>query len=296
MFVKNNCIIIQYCKLDYQQAYRLALFLQAFSDVSHLDLVLFAKVDAPEMPTNKLTGYKSVQFVRGKRDLTGWPVGCNALWKDVMDWLLCSRQFENWNYVFTIEADCCPLTKDWTKLFDMCTGQVCGNGNLATTKYGDVWHINGNMFVKMNYNFLNWMYYQGVQQEAWDVHYVHHFARFEGGNQDLSKYMLNVYNSKDLKESDYRYYLSVGGVWLHGCKDGSLMRLVMAANGIQFEFEELPVPARSQLAKSPHILLVQDELNEYRVAHTGSELDCIKKRKQLKYKTYQIVDSKLFRK
>ena len=119
-----------------------------------VEMLLVTRFDAPPpdpVTVDQVRKKMPVSTYRGTRRGTGWPSGCNDLWFDLMQECVRRSFTPAWNGVngvFTFEADCIPITRDWIDVLKAEWDRVSAEGRLVSGAWQDdgseVGHVNGN--------------------------------------------------------------------------------------------------------------------------------------------------------
>lgn len=229
-------LALQYWEGDREAAYRLARTL-ADLEPKHsesADLLLVHRADCVP-PDKDLIAYLSRKFnvfvYRSPRRTAGWPAGCNDLWFATIEWvwsMLDARKIQAYSSVFTFEADGAPLVEGWIEKFQEAWGSAkvkvlgCEVDNKKCPK-----HVNGNAMFSCDLNFLYWLAREigAVGRGAWDVALYPEFAK--RGAADFPG-LRSYYQTRSVTGEWVAQEQSKGTVFVHGVKDGSLLREVRA--------------------------------------------------------------------
>ncbi len=227
-------IALQFWGGDQARAMELAKFLADLEpEKSKLADFLFAsRFDCPIDPVvprqvaRKFTVYTKTSRRRG----TGWPDGCNELWFSVMEWvqsMIQARKIPHYKAIFTCEADGCPIQRNWIEWLSLEWDRV--NRVKPVVIAGPMVppgpHINGNALITGNLKFLSWITRRvgGVQPGGgWDFVLRRDFERI--GWSDIPC-MKSIYNTPTFSQEQYEDMINRRWVWIHGVKDGSLIRM-----------------------------------------------------------------------
>lgn len=157
---------------------------------------------------------------KGIRNQTGHPAGCNALWMDTMvhaSELGNARQID---YVFTFEADCVPIKKDWIDslrrelvIAKEQGKKVIGHVNEQTDHC--IEHINGNAVfhtqLVRNFPILTTC----PPSEPWDLWIVKHTKNF----WFPSSFIFNAYRKSGWGDENFIELQKKGHSMVHGIRD-----------------------------------------------------------------------------
>lgn len=234
-------IALQYWDGDRTRALELARFL-ADLEPMHTDLADFlfmARFDSSLDPAvvahvaRKFNVYSRVSKRRG----VGWPCGCNELWFSVMEWvesMIRAKKVPAYKAIFTCEADGAPIQRDWIARLSAEWDRVNKPKPIvmagALVQPGP--HINGNALMSGEPNFLTWIARRvgGVAiNTGWDYRLANDFQK--RGWADIPG-IKSIYNTPTFSQDQYNAMVSSGWVWIHGCKDTSLICMGRARFGI----------------------------------------------------------------
>lgn len=190
---------------------------------------------------------KNIWVVRGRHFATGWPAGCNAQWRSVMEDIaqMAAKGQTSAKGVLTFEADCTPLTRDWIdRLEAEYSGRkrdIVGNfDQLATVNL----HVNGNSMWPVDLA-TRWPNVLEVPIGwAWDYFHRDFFVPLA---QDTAL-IAQIYRRKAYTASEWTNLRKHGlrPVLLHGIKDGSARRLSRQALLMGVPIRRTPIrPRRS---------------------------------------------------
>lgn len=234
-------IALQFWEGDKAQAMELAKFL-ADLEPRHCDLADFmfaARFDCK--PDQSVVDHVSRKFNTrtfiSRRRGTGWPNGCNELWFSVMEWVNSMRdakKIPQYKAVFTIDADSCPIQRDWVQklsiLWDKANTQ--GPVSIAGALVDPGPHINGNALISCNPRFLHWIARKvnGVAPGAgWDYVLAREFRQQGWANLTQVK---SMWHTPTISPAQYEDMLRNDWIWIHGVKDNSLIALGRKKYGV----------------------------------------------------------------
>lgn len=227
-------IALQYWNGDRTQALGLANFL-ADLEPRHSDLADFlfmCRFDSSlhQQTVDHVARKFNVHTRVSRRRGTGWPDGCNELWFSVMEWaqsMIAAKKIPHYKAIFTCEADGAPIQRNWIERLSSEWDRV--NTPKPVVMAGPLVnpgpHINGNALMSGEINFLTWIGRRvgGVRPGGgWDFVLRGDFQR--RGWADIPC-MKSIYNTPTFSEDQYDYMRKQGWVWIHGCKDNSLIEL-----------------------------------------------------------------------
>lgn len=233
-------LALQYWEGDREAAFRLARTLADLESKhsSSADLLLVHRGDCAP-PDAELVSYLSRKFnifvYRSPRTTTGWPMGCNDLWFATLEWVWAmrdSKKIQAYPAVFTFEADGAPLVRGWIEQFraawDAAGAKVLGC-EIDTGKCPK--HINGNALFSCDLPFLYWVAREvgAVGRGAWDVALYPEFAR--RGAADFPG-LRSYYQTPTVSSDWVAREREKGTLFVHGVKDGSLLREVRQHFGL----------------------------------------------------------------
>ena len=95
--------------------------------------------------------------------LTGWPAGCNGLWRDVM--LMIDKRCEEFDGVLTIEPDVCPVSLHWLNVIinDWQDAKAKGMVQMGAWRNSGLpgGHLNGNSVYRAD--LASWLRSRGFE-------------------------------------------------------------------------------------------------------------------------------------
>lgn len=153
-------VAVQYYSGDVAEAMRLVRLLADIEPVPRADatLALVRRFDMPELSIAEMAAANHarrkfpVLAFRSKREGVGHPDGCNALAAGAMDHLSTMWRAGTLHRraVFLVEADGCPLRRDWLDCVTEAHRWTVAEGKAVTgTAMSDVGHINGSMVIQL---------------------------------------------------------------------------------------------------------------------------------------------------
>jgi len=177
----------------------------------------------------------NVHTYRSRRRVTGWPMGCNAVFFGAMEWVfhkMESGQVPHYKAVFIMGADGAPFRLDWIsylhKQWDekqVTCAPVFVAGALIEDVVGGHDHINGDcMMMSGNLKFLRWLV-KGICDitvpAGWDWVLASDFRKW--GWAAILGVKSAWRRQAKFTQTDWDSELRAGTVWLHGQKDNSLL-------------------------------------------------------------------------
>jgi hypothetical protein len=227
-------LVLQFWEHDKAQAMALAR-LMADIQPAHTDLadILFLnRFDCEGDP--KTMRYVSRKFnvlsYKSARRSTGWPRGCNGLFFGGAEYLYHMsaehKATPRYKAAFFLEADCCPLGRDWlstfSKTWDSFNDKIYVSGVRVESE--GVWeHINGNCFISGDLRFLHWLV-KTVGEPAnigWDYGLAEQFRTW--GVKPMPG-MEFAWRAATLSDEELDDRVNRGIIWLHGVKDFSALK------------------------------------------------------------------------
>jgi hypothetical protein len=225
--------IVQYWEKDEARAFRLARLLADFENRPTEDYLVLARRndcrlsqgarDARSYCNQK---FRTLLMVSGVQDKTGHPDGCHGLWAGVAEQLLemwrgCSFPWADGRTVLMIEADCCPIRRDWRRAVTEAHAVTLAAGKMVT----------GHVAEKP------WPFVQGVFVMTLDLvaTYPHLLQCPSGVAWDMchastllpvtrpSRVLRHEYNTRDWT-AGVLGPVSQETALIHGCKDDSVER------------------------------------------------------------------------
>ncbi len=233
-FSSKILIVLQFWEGDKATAMQLAKHI-ADLQPTHSQEADFLFVNRPDCATDpEVIKYVSRKFntysYRSPRSESGWPAGCNGLWFGSMEWvyhMMEAKKIPAYKAIFTIEGDGLPLQSNWIIDFSRkwdelqlikpvyVAGAILNEGQESE-------HVNGQMFVSGNMQFLFWIVKRigGAPANCgWDFWLRKDFKRWGWAQMPgLRCY----WGTKTFSPEQYEQELRDGTVWLHGVKDNSL--------------------------------------------------------------------------
>lgn len=167
--------------------------------------------------------FKVTSYTSNRRD-SGWPNGPNALWCDSM--MECHRRVKSGDWawvkaVFTFEADCIPVHREWVNRLHKEWDETERIGKWLTGWLGphaDTGHINGNALFHPNIFHFIPQIAGAPANVAWDCA----FARLLQPHWRAAAFLENLYNQRGNSEEQLQDIVNSGVVLIHGVKDLSV--------------------------------------------------------------------------
>lgn len=232
--MKKGIIAIQFYGGDKAKAMRLARLIADIEPVRRddIDFVFIARADCDH--DSATAEYVSRKFnVRKLKCLslgTGHPWGCWVLWFSLMEWFYHMKsqgKISDYKWVFAIEADCVPISKTW---IDECDAEferfnTCMVGAESSDTFNCSQHLNGNVMVTGNPDFLKWLVMgitvSGVPvKQPWDIYL---FPKFTEWGVGFSEKNLNRCGQRTMEHREFEWLRKHGWAFVHGVKDDSLI-------------------------------------------------------------------------
>jgi hypothetical protein len=227
-------LVIQFWERDKPQAMALARLL-ADIQPAHTDLadILFLNrfdCDADPKTVQYVSRKFNVLSYKSPKRSTGWPRGCNGLFFGGAEYLY-HMSAENkgtprYKAAFFIEADCCPLSRDWLRtlslLWDSYNDKIFVAG-VRVESEGVSEHINGNCLVSGDLKFLHWLVKSVGEPPnvGWDYGLAEQFRTW--GAKHIPQ-MEFVWRAPTLTDPELQDRVNRGIIWLHGVKDFSALK------------------------------------------------------------------------
>ena len=227
-------IALQFWDGDRSHALELAKYL-ADLEPSHCELadfLLAARFDSSQDPlrSTHVSRKFNLHTLISRRRGVGWPDGCNELWFSVMEWaesMIKARKIPHYKAIFTIEADSCPIQRDWLAKLSTLWDKANQKSKIvmagALVEPGP--HINGNAMMSTDPKFLTWIARRvggsppGV---GWDYVMAKDFRRQGWANFTQMK---SIYNTPTMSREQFDDMRKNDWIWIHGVKDTSLIHI-----------------------------------------------------------------------
>lgn len=167
-----------------------------------------------------------VSTYKGFRRGTGWPSGCNDLWCDLMQESVRRSRSGTWQdvkAVFTFEADCIPIARNWLEALHAEWDKAAAEGKLLAGCWADsctpVGHVNGNALFHPQIA-LKLQLIGCSAQIGWDVAFARQFEPYWW----KSGLIKNLYRATNVSDADITspWVDGVVPVVVHGVKDLSV--------------------------------------------------------------------------
>jgi len=226
-------LVLQFWEKDKTQAMALARLL-ADLQPTHTPMADFLFVNRFDCePDRRTVQHVSRKFnvfsYRSARRSIGWPRGCNGLFFGGAEYLYHmsaeDKRTPRYKAAFFMEADCCPLNRDWLHIFssawDNYKGKIFISGCQVESEHVHR-HINGNCFVSGDLKFLHWLVKATGEPEniGWDYGLAQDFRNW---GVAVMPGMEFVWRTPTLSVEELTERVNRGIVWLHGVKDFSAL-------------------------------------------------------------------------
>lgn len=221
-------IVLQYWAADEVKAMRLARLLADLEPRRRTDVTLcfFRRFDTSESAalfgTRMHCGYKfGTMAMQARREGTGHPDGCNAMWSSLMDqfagaWRAGSLGAHS---VFCMEADGVPLRKDWLNRLLADHQRTLEAGKRVTgPEMNRLRHINGSIIAHLSMWWDRLSLHETPPGQAWDLFH----AQVIGSEARPSTWMRNVYGAGNWSDESLAA-MSKETAWLASSKDDSAL-------------------------------------------------------------------------
>lgn len=226
----KKVLALQYWQGDRDAAMLLARFIASLQPEHSpdVDFVFAVRGDAREPDAavvKRLSKAFNVRFFKTKQVVAGWPAGPWALWFSLVEYLHSYPEPVKW--ALTFEADCAPLTRTWISELDAeWDRRKSGTRLIGCSPEGGVAHINGNMLMSCDHDFLTWIVREvtiaGVPKpEGWDTWL---FPQFLHWGCQVSPKFASFWQTRSAGVGLYKHLRNDGVVFCHGVKDDSLIR------------------------------------------------------------------------
>lgn len=228
---------IAYCGKDYDQAKKLAAWIEELGGVKNHDCLLTV---AKGISTNGVLeplkrAFKSVSVHIPYDDREGWPFGPNHLWKRTVQHISLGTKgsFKREPCAFLwIEPDCVPLKSTWMDDWEAAylSGKRPFMGGLVTTVEGRQ-KLTGIAIYPFNV-----MHYAEGFVKLNDIPFDVMFSKSFSANAQDTKLLHGIYNVGDkpptFPDSDSLKILNADAVLFHRCKDGTLIDRLRTAGRV----------------------------------------------------------------
>jgi len=233
-------LALQFWQGDNDAAIRLAHFLASLeeqhSEIADFLLVQRFDTEATGEDQKVLTALSrkfNLYTYRSRRKGTGWPNGCNDLWRATMEWtctMIEARRVPKYKAIFTFEADGGPICRNWVERLSQAWDEANKNGPVVQAGPmvegpGINLHINGNCLLSCDPVFLNWITRRIGEIPVWggwDYLFAGEFKKRGWANVPG---MRSYYASPHFSFEQYRKMREENLIWVHGDKSGDLIEL-----------------------------------------------------------------------
>lgn len=198
-----------------------------------VDFLFMSRFDTKhDLETEKYVSRKfNIHSFTCRRRGTGWPHGCNDLWFGTIDWIYMMREAKKipqYKWVFTIEADGCPLTPHWIVDLSNSWEEASRSRNLYV--YGAILmapgeHINGNAMFSCDQKFLFKIARKIVGCDpggGWDYILAPVFKKWGWANCPQIR---SYWRAGTIDEATFMRERAQGVRYLHGVKDSTAIDL-----------------------------------------------------------------------
>lgn len=234
--MKKALLALQFHPGDRDKTMRLARFI-ADLEPEHrkdADFLFMGRFDAAHDP-------HAVEIISRKFDVwtynapsqaVGHPWAPWVTWLSIAEWVhhsIASHILPKYKFVFTFEADCIPISKNWVS--DLIEAWEQANAFVVGAEtFHWVHSINGNLMYSTDPAFLSWLVkdlgLRGVPpNQAWDNYLFPQFAQWGVA------FTHRIWNSQGLptiSQQMYRDTVNRGVSVVHGVKDDSLFNMAYA--------------------------------------------------------------------
>lgn len=225
-------VVLQYYEGDAGEAKELLKFIAKHSkghDINDFDLLLAERRGMPKGKMDDIKAdlgkvFKNIYQFTGTRREVGWPAGCNALWHETIWWAQAHRMrgesLADWQGMFTIESDCCPLTKPWLKRIQARYSCCLANGKAVLGHLlpeHDHPHVNGNAVFPVDIAARYGALYGCDPVIGWDA--AHASKWLKDTQDDIC--IRSLWQTKTISEQQVRELIKKHTHMLHGVKDSS---------------------------------------------------------------------------
>lgn len=242
-------IALQYWEGDREEAFDLLQLLSETTEEKnpYADIAAFARFDTslPEDGLLKKLGrsFNKVYAIKGKQHLIGHPNGCNGLWSSLVEqaYLRSTQsstsrppEWSEYNGVFGIEADGCPISKDWlsvlSKEWNSLKEKGCsfmGHWLSSNVEHPEVGHINGNAVFAMDLLRKVPTVAGTPHAVSWDTYHAKALKAAGWANTGVIQ---SIWNTKTINIDGIEAIRKTGAVYLHGVKDNSVKNYFRSIN------------------------------------------------------------------
>jgi hypothetical protein len=172
-------VAIQYYNGDRSEAMELAGLLADFEEKKRedVDFILCPRFDADEPEpaiVEKLRGkFGGVLVVRTTKQATGYPMGCNAQWADLITWAM-TAGYSGDDAIFTTEADSFAWRRDWIDVVkeEWMKARAMDKLCMGCVIYTTPPHVNGNAVFIWDWAARCPQMLMNIPEKvAWDYHF-----------------------------------------------------------------------------------------------------------------------------
>lgn len=231
-------LALQFWHGDAAQAMQLAQFLAELQQghSEEADFLFISRFDTPHnrQAISSIARKFNTFTHRCPRKGTGWPAGCNDLWRGTLEWTyggIANGKLPEYKAIFTFEADGVPLVRDWVSQLSQGWSEA---RERQPHQLLSVWgaylevpgpHINGNCFFSGDQKFLKWVV-NGLDEippyHGWDCYLWKAFKQWGAVPTNL---IHSLWRTQTFDEKQHRIEVNSGAAWVHGVKDDSLLRI-----------------------------------------------------------------------
>jgi len=231
--MKKGTIAVQFWAGDKAKAMRLAKFIADLEPVRRddIDFVFIARWDCDhdEVAVAHVSRKFNVRKLRCVAHGEGHPWGCWVIWFSLMEWfyhMKSQNKIPDYKWIMALEADVVPISKNWINECDeeFARLNTCLVGAESSDTFNCSQHLNGNIMVTGNLDFLKWLV-MGVTmtgvppKQPWDIYL---FPKFTEWGVGFSQKNLNRCGQRTMEFKEYEWLKKQGWAFIHGVKDDSL--------------------------------------------------------------------------
>lgn len=233
---KSNKILLalQFWEGDLSQAMTLA---ELIADIEPgmcelADFLFVARFDCrhDQRVIDKVSRKFATHVHTSPRRGTGWPMGCNDLTAGMLEFVfhrMTNGKLPHYKAIFALEADCCPLNRDWIKLcshnWDLLQKKnpVYIAGRMLEAAHIHK-HVNGNAMLSGNFKFLRWLLREmnSNSRVGWDYRLAGEF--FKWGAAEIPG-MECHWGTRTFSNEQLLGLCERGVIFEHGVKDFSAL-------------------------------------------------------------------------
>jgi hypothetical protein len=233
-------LALQFWQGDKDAAIKLAHYLASL-EPKHCEIADFLLVqrfdtvvsDEDRKVLDTLSRKFNLYAYRSRRKGTGWPNGCNDLWRSTMEWtasMILARKVPHYKAIFCFEADGGPIFRDWVARLSQAWDDANAKGPVVqagpmVSGPGINLHINGNCMLSCDKKFLDFLTRRIGEIPVWggwDYLYAGEFQKRGWANVPG---MRSYYNSPHFSIEQYRKMREENLIWVHGDKSNDLIEL-----------------------------------------------------------------------